>query len=89
MKALAVNEDSLVENLHEIMATYTIRKDRSREKHKELAENIRQNVDVGKALAVAYFFLNSYEQLKETKLKRLIKLTKKMEKINKKLQAQT
>jgi len=84
--ALGVDEESLVSNIHEIMATYTIRKDKSREYHKKLSEKIKYNVDAGKALSIAGFFLTNYEGTREKLLKIL---TNRMQKINQKLQAQT
>jgi len=81
--ALAANEESLMENIHKIMATFTRRKNRSSEYYIELSEKIRQHVTINKALALAGFFLTSYEMERK---RELMSLTKKMKKINRELE---
>jgi hypothetical protein len=82
IKALAANEESLVENLHKIMSIYTVRKDRSVEHYEKLALKIQKHITVGKALALTVFFCQNLEDMR---LKTLKRLTKKLTKITSEL----
>lgn len=81
LRAYFANEDEMVSNLHKIMALLTKRKNKSVDYFNELSEKIKDKVSVSKAYTIGVFFCENYNEVQLLKT-----LTKRMQKVNNKLQ---
>lgn len=80
LRSYFASEKELVNNLHKVVALVTIRKDKSLEHFENLSEKILKRMNVNKAYALSVFFCENYSEERQ-----LIMLTKRLQKVNKKL----